>query len=67
MRLNLRDNKLIPRTITRNRSRGDYSLAAKLTAKAITKDKALKLEKAINTSMRDLKLVGVVKLEFKVK
>jgi hypothetical protein len=66
MGINLRDKRLIPRVITRNRSRGAYRLAAKLTAKAITKDKALKLEEAINSYIRELRLVGVVKMEFKV-
>lgn len=67
MVVNLRAKNLIPKTITRNRSRGEYQLAAKVTSKAITKDKALKLVEAINLSMRELQLVGVVQLEYKIK
>ena len=65
--MNLRDSKIIPPVITRNRRRGSYMVAAKVTAKAITRDKALALGNAIDNVMRELGLVGVAKLSYIVR
>jgi len=63
----MRDVKVIPPVITRDRSRGAYTVAATIKAKSITKDKALLLGKAINDAMRDLGLVGIAKISYVVK
>lgn len=62
--MNLRDVKIIPKIITRDRRRGNYTVAATIKAGSITRDKALLLGKAINDAMRDLGLVGVVGLKY---
>lgn len=60
--MNMRDRKMIPPTITRNRARGGYKLKLVLEANAITKSKSNDLQMAVNTCIRELGLVGVVSL-----
>lgn len=64
MAVNLRNKKIIPRT--RNRCRGKYCLNIKITSKSITKDKATKLCDGLGSILRELRLVGVVAVDYNI-
>ena len=65
--MNMRAKGVIPTIITRNRRRGVHQVAATIKAKSITKGKAITLGSEINKIMRELGLVGIVELKYKIK
>jgi hypothetical protein len=65
--MNIRDNKFMPDTIiTRDRKRGNYTIKACLNAPSITKDKATRLEYLVNRAIREVGLIGVAQLDYKI-